>query len=41
MAIGLADITREVHNPELLAPMNQREIHNFNEYYELASRQSS
>ena len=41
MAIGLADITREVHNPNTITPAEPRKIHNFDEYYELASKQAS
>jgi phosphatidylglycerol lysyltransferase len=41
MAIGLADITREVHNPNKITPAEPRKIHNFDEYYELASKQAS
>ena len=41
LAIGLADITHEVHNPKPIASTNLRKIHNFDEYYELASEQAS
>ena len=41
MAIGLADITRAVHNPNTITPAEPRKIHNFDEYYELASKQAS
>ena len=40
-AIGLADITREVHNTNTITPTEPRKIHNFDEYYELASKQAS
>jgi phosphatidylglycerol lysyltransferase len=41
LVIGLADITREVHHPNPLTRSNQHEIHNLDEYYELASKQAS
>jgi phosphatidylglycerol lysyltransferase len=41
MAIGLADITHEGHNPNRITPAEQRKIHNFDEYYELALKQAS
>ena len=41
LIIGLADITREVHHPNPLIKTIPQEIHNFDEYYELASKQAS
>jgi hypothetical protein len=41
MAIGLADISHEVHNSNKIMPAEPRKIHNFDEYYELASKQAS
>lgn len=41
MLIGLADITREVHHPDPILAQNTRKIHNFDEYYELASSRAS
>ena len=41
LVIGLADITREVHDPAPISHTKSQKIHNFDEYYELASRQAS
>jgi|TARA_B110000908_G_scaffold135477_1_gene160282 phosphatidylglycerol lysyltransferase len=41
LVIGLADITREVHHPGPIHKTNPRKIHNFDEYYELVSKQAS
>lgn len=41
LIIGLADIAREVHHPNSVYKTNPNRIHNFNEYYELASKQAS
>jgi phosphatidylglycerol lysyltransferase len=41
LVTALADITREIHDPDpVQAPISQK-IHNFDEYYELASRRAS
>ena len=41
LVIGLADITREVHHPDVIHKTNPHEIHNCDEYYELVSKQAS
>ena len=41
LVIGLADITREVHHSDVIHQTNPHEIHNCDEYYELASKQAS
>ncbi|MEP3233255.1 MAG: phosphatidylglycerol lysyltransferase domain-containing protein [Hyphomicrobiales bacterium] len=41
LVTGLTDITREVHAPDPIPASKPHEIHNFDEYYELASRRAS
>ena len=41
LVTGLADITREVHDPDPIPASKPQKIHNFDEYYELASRRVS
>jgi hypothetical protein len=41
LVIGLADITREVHQPNAIYKTKPQEFHNFDEYYELVSKQAS
>lgn len=41
LVIGLADITCQVHNPDPVRATKPHEIHNFDEYYELASKRAS
>ena len=41
LVIGLADITREVHQPNAIHKTKPQEFHNFDEYYELVSKQAS